>query len=125
LISDRQGKPVVVALTEGQRHECPEAVPLLERMAHRMWPEALAADKGYSSADLRNWLAVGDIEGIIPYRRDETGPKQYDRARYHARGIIERNFNRLKRFRRVATRYDKLASSYVAMVTIAMILEWL
>ncbi len=125
MISERQGKPVVVALTEGQRHECPEAIPLLKQLAYRMWPQALAGDKGYSSAELRNWLQQGDIEAIIPYRSDEMGPKAYDRARYRERSIIERTINRLKRFRRVATRYDKLASSYLAMVTIAMILEWL
>jgi transposase len=114
-----------VALTEGQRHESPEAIPLLKRMAHRMWPEALAGDKGYSSAELRNWLLERDIEAIIPYRNDEMGPKDYDRTRYRERPVIERTINRLKRFRRVATRYDTLASSYLAMVTIAMILEWL
>jgi transposase len=53
------------------------------------------------------------------------GPKDYDHARYRERSIIERTSNRLKRFRRVATRYDTLASSYLAMVTIAMMLEWL
>lgn len=114
-----------MALTEGQRHESPEAIPLLKRMAHRMWPEALAGDKGYSSAELRNWLLERDIEAIIPYRNDEMGPKDYDRTRYRERPVIERTINRLKRFRRVATRYDTLASSYLAMVTIAMILEWL
>jgi transposase len=65
-----------------------------------------------------------DIEGVIPYRKDEMGPTAYDHARYRERPLIERTSNRLKRFRRVATRYDTLASSYLAMVTIAMILEW-
>lgn len=125
LICDRQSKPVVVALTEGQRHECPAAIPLLQQMAHRMWPQALAADKGYSSAALRNWLTQHDIEAIIPYRIDEMGDRTYDRERYRERSIIERTINRLKRFRRVATRYDKRADSYLAVVTIAMILEWL
>lgn len=114
-----------MALTEGQRHECPAAIPLLQDLAHRLWPEALAGDKGYSSAALRTWLQAGDIEAVIPYRSDEMGPQTYDRERYRERGIIERTINRLKRFRRVATRYDTLASSYLAMVTIAMILEWI
>lgn len=90
-----------------------------------MWPEALAGDKGYSSAELRNWLQQHDIEAVIPYRTDEMGPREYDRERYRERPRIERTINRLKRFRRVATRYDKLASSYLAMVTIAMILDWM
>lgn len=94
-------------------------------MAYRMWPEALAGDKGYSSAELRNWLVQRDIETVIPYRADEMGSHEYDRDLYRERPVIERTINRLKRFRRIATRYEKLASSYLAMVTIAMILEWL
>lgn len=116
---------MVVALTEGQRHESPVAIPLLEQMADRLWPEALAGDKGYSSSALRNWLLHRDIDAIIPRRKDELGPNEYDHARYRERSIIERTINWLKRFRRVATRSDKLASSYLAMVTIAMMLEWL
>ena len=90
-----------------------------------MWPDALAGDKGYSGADLRHWLRHRDVEAVIPYRADETGPRAYDRTLYQERSVIERTINRLKRFRRIATRYDKLAVSYLAMVTIAMILEWL
>lgn len=52
-------------------------------------------------------------------------PNDYDRNKYRERPKIEQTINRLKRFRRVATRYDKLTGSYLAMVTIAMILEWL
>lgn len=90
-----------------------------------MWPDALAGDRGYSSAELRNWLLQHDIESVIPYRTDEMGPHDYDRDLDRERPVIERIINRLKRFRRVATRYEKLASSYLTMVTIAMILEWL
>lgn len=124
-MTERSGKPIVVALTAGQRHESPEAIPLLERALHRMWPEALAGDKGYSSSDLRNWLGEREIEAVIPYRKDEMGPHDYDKDLYRERPKIEQTINRLKRFRRVATRADKLATSYLAMVTLAMILEWL
>ncbi len=90
-----------------------------------MWPEAVAGDKGYSASDLRNWLQARDIEPVIPFREDESGDHGYDRDAYRERPIIERTINRLKRHRRIATRYDKLASSYVAMVTFACILEWI
>ena len=86
---------------------------------------ALAGDKGYSSSDLRNWLGEREIEAVIPYRKDEMGPHDYDKDLYRERPKIEQTINRLKRFRRVATRADKLATSYLAMVTLAMILEWL
>ena len=124
-MTERGGKPLVCALTAGQRHEATQAIPLLERATERMWPEAVAGDKGYSGADLRNWLAQREIEAVIPYRKDEAGPHEYDRALYRERPLIERTINRLKRFRRVATRFEKRSATYLAMVTIAMILEWL
>lgn len=115
----------MVALTAGQRHESPQAIPLLEQSLTRMWPDAVAGDKGYSAHDLRNWLQAREIEPVIPYRADESGDHAYDRAAYRERSMIERTINRLKRYRRIATRYDKLASSYLAMVTIACLLEWI
>jgi len=124
-VTERRGKPIVGALTEGQRHESPQAIPLLEQALHRMWPDAVAGDKGYSSTDIRNWLQSREIETVIPRRKDETAPNVYDRALYRERARVEQAINRLKRWRRVATRYEKLAASYLAMVTIAMILEWL
>jgi transposase len=90
-----------------------------------MWPDAVAGDKGYSATALRDWLAEREIEAVIPTRVDEAGPKDYDREAYRERPRIERTINRLKRYRRIATRYDKLASSYLAMVTLACMLEWL
>ena len=123
--TERGGKPVVGALTAGQRHESPQAIPLLEQGLERLWPDAVAGDKGYSAHDLRDWLETREIAAVIPKRADEAGPNDYDREMYRARAIIERTINRLKRFRRIATQYAQLASSYLAMVTIACILEWL
>jgi len=124
-VTERRGKPIVCTLTPGQRHESPEAIPLLERAMERMWPDAVAGDKGYSSTDIRNWLMQREIEAVIPRRRDETEVNDYDRDLYRERSIVEQTINRLKRWRRVATRYEKLGATYLAMVTIAMILEWL
>lgn len=124
-MTDRGGKPIVCALTAGQRHESPQAIPLLERALHRLWPDAVAGDKGYSSMAIRDWLGEREITAVIPKRKDEAGPNDYDRELYRERGMIEQTINRLKRWRRVATRYEKRAASYLAMVTIAMILEWI
>ena len=62
---------------------------------------------------------------MIPYRTDELGLREYDQALYRERPVIEQTINRLKRFRRVATRFETLDATYLAMVTITMILEWL
>lgn len=124
-MTERGGTPIVCALTAGQRHESPQAMPLLEQSLERMWPDAVAGDKGSSASDLREWLAEREIDAVIPKRDTEDGPNDYDRELYRERPLIERTINRLKRFRRIATRYEKQASSYLAMVTLACILEWL
>lgn len=124
LITERAGKPIVATVTAGQRYESPQVIPL-EQATERLWPEAVAGDKGYSASDLQNWLQAPEIEVVIPYREDEMGDPTYDREAYRERPIIERAINRLKRYRRIAMRYEKLADSYLAMLTIAMILEWI
>jgi transposase len=125
LVTDRSGQPLVAEVTAGQCHESPQAIPLLERSLERVWPQAVAGDKGYSARTLRSWLEEREIEPVIPYRQDELGDHAYDREAYRDRSMIERTFNRLKRHRRIATRFEKLASSYLALVTIAMMLEWI
>lgn len=122
-MTERGGKPIVCALTAGQRHESPQAIPLLEHALEHMWPDAVAGDKGYSASDLRAWLTDHEIAAVIP-TRDNERDQDYDREAYRERPMIERTINRLKRYRRIATRYEKLASSYLAMVTLACILEW-
>jgi transposase len=124
-VTERTGKPISWRVTAGQRHESPEATTLLAAVLERMWPAAVAGDKAYSSAELRNWLGEREIEAVIPKRSDEAGPDDYDRDVYRERSRIECTINRLKRYRRIATRYEKLAVSYLAMMEVASILEWL
>jgi transposase len=100
-------------------------VPLLGQALQRMWPDAVAGDKADSTAEIRGWLTAREIEPVIPPRRDEMGGTSYDQAAYRERPIIERTINRLKRYRRIATRFEKLACRYAAMLTVACILEWL
>lgn len=98
---------------------------LLEKTLERMWSDAVAGDKAYSTIDIRNWLTGHEIAAVIPYKDNESGRTNYDCEAYRERPIIERTINRLKRYRRIATRYEKLAATYLARVTIACILEWL
>ena len=70
--------------------------------------DALLADKGYDSDAVRDTLISMDVEAVIPARRNRRSPAAHDRVKYRWRNQIERLFNKLKNWRRVATRYDKL-----------------
>jgi transposase len=84
----------------------------------------LIADKAYDTNKLRQYLAEQDIEAVIPSvaRRKPLIP--HDPLIYRLRNLIERMFGRLKDFRRIATRYDKLARNFLAGIVLAAILTW-
>ena len=87
--------------------------------------DALLADKGYDADAIRDALASADIEAVIPAKSNRRNPAPHDRAKYRWRNQIERLFNKLKNWRRVATRYDKTAESYIGFVSLASVLLWL
>jgi len=118
---------MAVTVSPGQEHETQQFVPLLEEAtAWPEQPEKVAGDKGYSADWIREWLQERGIKAVIPYKSNEKGrKKRFDRTSYRRRNIIERCVNSLKWFRRVATRYEKLAIHYVGMVTLAIIFRLL
>ena len=131
------GKPIALVLSGGERHESRYVEALLAR-GHvrragrgrpRVRPERLVGDKGYSYPTVRRALARRGVRAVIPRRRDQRpGDGRYaafDRATYRERNRIERLINRLKQHRRIATRYEKRAVHYAAMLTVAAALLWL
>jgi transposase len=88
-------------------------------------PRRLVGDKSYSSRAIRQYLRSHGIRITIPRKRCDhrTGP--FDRSMYRQRNKIERLINRLKQFRRIATRYEKRAANYQAMLCLAAIVLWL
>jgi transposase len=124
---------MVVVLTGGERHEQPVLPLLMERGAvkrrgrgrPRIRPERVAGDKGYSSPTIRRYLKERRIGAVISTRADEVPDPTFDREAYRERNVVERLINRLKQFRRVATRYEKRAANYLAMLAFATILLWL
>ena len=88
-------------------------------------PQALLADKGYDADAIREELADARVEAVIPAKANRRNPAPHDRAKYRWRNHIERLFNKLKNWRRIATRYDKTADSYVGFVSLASALLWL
>ena len=124
---------MVVVLTSGERHEQPVLPLLMEGGAvkrpgrGRPWirPERVAGDKGYSSPAVRRYLKGRGIGAVIPTKANDAPDPAFDRAAYRERNVVERLINRLKQWRRLATRYEKRAANYFAMLTIAAILLWL
>ena len=120
-------------VTAGQRHEATvfEALVLegaVNRVGPgrpRVYPERVVGDKGYSSGRIRAFLRTRGIRLTIPRRKDERHRGLFDRQEYRLRNRVERLINRLKQFRRVATRYEKLARNYQAMLEIAAVRVWL
>ena len=121
-------------LTAGQRHEAPQTPTLLERGAvarpgrgrPRIRPDGVVGDKGYTGTPVRAYLRRRGIRAIIPRRANESRRGvRFDREAYRARNRVERLINRLKQHRAIATRYEKLAETYHALLVIACILLWL
>jgi len=123
VLCDAQGTLLAATATGGQRHESTEFENLMancEVSLHRYEsrPEAIAGDKGYSSHAIRESLADRFIEPVIASRTNEPRDENFDREAYRHRNIVERLIGWLKESRRVATRYDKLTSSYLTFVTL-------
>ena len=99
-----------------------ETGAIRRRTGHvRLHPKRLVADKGYTSSDFRNYLHRKQIRCTIPRRRNERRRGTFSQAHYRRRNIVERLINRLKQFRRIATRYEKRAVNFSAMITIASV----
>jgi transposase len=87
--------------------------------------EILLADKGYDADAIRQELARADVEAVIPTKSSHRKPIPHDREKYRWRNLVERLFSKLKNWRRVATRYDKTAESYLGFVALASVTLWL
>ncbi len=128
-----KGKPITFVLTAGQRHEATKLEALMEQGAvkrvgrgrPKLRPKRVLGDKAYRSRKIRHYLKHRGIGYTIPRRSDETRTGPFNRALYKERNYVERLINRLKQFRRVATRYEKRAVNFLAMVTLASIMLWL
>jgi transposase len=133
LRAEGNGRPITAVLTGGERHEQVALEAVLDRGAvrrqgrgrPRLRPRRLAGDKGYSSPTARRRIRRRGITPIIPTKSNEPRDPSFDREASRLRNRVERLINRLKQFRRIATRYEKRAVNYLAMLTIGMALLWL
>lgn len=121
-MTDGHGTPLGVMVTAGQAHESASFEKLMDtvRIRRRRRPDAVAGDKGYSYPRIRDWLRCRGIEAVIPTRSNQPR-ERLNRRKYRRRNAVERCVGWLKESRRVATRYEKLATHYLAFLKLAMI----
>lgn len=112
-------------LTGGQAHDCTQACPLLEG-ADTTSTRSVTADKAYDTNEILTHIKnkIG-AEAVIPSKANRREQRPLDLEHYKSRNLIERFFCRLKQFRRIATRYDKLASRFSAFIALVATFIWL
>lgn len=118
---DALGLPVRLIGSPGQRND----IALAHDLVDGFEAGATIGDKGYDADHLHEKIAQTGAEIVIPPKRNRKVQHQYDADIYKERNLIERFFNKLKRFRRVATRYDKLLANFMGFVKLAAIAIWL
>jgi transposase len=118
---DALGNPVRFILTAGQVNDILRAEDLISGLSF----DKLLADKGYDSDRFRARLAQAGAEAVIPSTRSRSQAIQYDKYIYRERNLVERFFNKIKHFRRIATRYEKTALSFASMIFLVGAIIWL
>ncbi|MGP5292760.1 IS5 family transposase, partial [Brachybacterium tyrofermentans] len=141
---DGNGMPLAIVLTGGQRHDGAMLLEVLDDIRvprlgpgrPRVRPDAVVADKAYSSGKARRMLAARGIKTVIPQKSDEIAsrkkkgtrggrPPALDQVAYAGRNVVERQFGLAKQWRGIATRYDKHAIAYRAGVVLCAVIAWL
>lgn len=143
LAADLRCRPLALVLTPGQAGDSPQLIPVLARVKIRLAvgrprtrPDAVAADKAYSSRGNRAYLRKRGIKAVIPEKRDQAAnrkkkgarggrPISHDADLYKERNTVERLINKLKAWRGIATRYDKTPESYLAGLHLRAAMIWI
>jgi len=121
-VVDAQGLPIRLGLTGGQAHDGQIADTLLDHLGPRT---IVLADKAYDADRIRELIEGQGATPNIPAKSNRKWKPCFSKRLYRERNLIERFFSKLKHFRRVATRYDKLAANFLAMVQLASLRLWL
>ena len=119
---DKNGLPIKLTLTAGQAHDM-QAAP--ELIANLPKGSMLLADKGYDADSVRQIARDRDAWANIPPKANRKDPIVFSPFLYKARNRIERFFNKIKHFRRIATRYDKHEENFLAALKLVSVRLWL
>lgn len=118
---DALGNPLRFILTAGQRHDITQAQALLDGFDF----EQLIADRGYTAEDFIDYLLERGIKAVIPPHQRAKILREYDEWLYRERHLVECFMNKIKHFRRVFSRFDKLDSSFLGFLHYVAVLIWL
>jgi transposase len=121
VVVDGAGLPIRLALTPGQASDKEAAVPLIASLTRT---RDLIADRGYDAQALIDLAQSQGARAHIPTQRDRKAQRSVAKDLYRRRNLVERFFNKLKHFRRIATRFDKLARNFLAAVALASVRLW-
>jgi transposase len=119
--SDRSAVDFI--LSPGNAHDAPQGIFLLKRIQRLQEQKYMLMDRAYEGDEIRSKVEELGFIPIVPPKSNRKNPWEYDRERYKKRNEIERFFLRLKRFRRVFTRYDKLDCVFSGFILWAMIVD--
>ena len=108
-------------MSGGEAHDCPPAPRLIRQTKPA---KKLLGDRAYDSAPLRQWLSDRGTTAVIPNKSNRKLPFSFDKKSYKQRHRIENAFCRLKDFRRIATRYDRLARNFLASICLVAAVVW-
>ncbi len=107
---------VAFELTSGARHDAPVFEAVLDQCPALPQLTYVVLDRGYDSDQIRQHLRAQEVTPVIPPKRNRKKPISYDPEHYQLREKVERFFNKMKQFRRIATRYEKLRHTFLAFI---------
>jgi len=116
---------ITFALSPGQAHDAPEGRKLLRRLGKAPWPLHLLMDRAYEGDETRQLALDLGFTPVVPPKENRVSPWEYNRAMYKRRNEIERLFRRLKGFRRIFSRFEKLDVMFLAFINFALIVDGL
>ena len=118
---DALGNPLRFMLTAGQRHDITQAEDLLADLEF----ERVIADRSYDAADLLQIISEKGAAAVIPPRKNRKEQREYDKHLYKERHLVECFFNKIKHYRRIFSRFDKLDKRYFGFLSFTGVLIWL
>lgn len=110
-------------MSGGEAHDSPEGIALLEKTTRAEEQIFILMDKAYEGDNMRSAAMNKGFVPVVPPKSNRKDPWEYDKQRYRQRNQIERYFLRLKRFRKIFTRYDKLDVVFSGFIYFAMLVD--